>query len=276
MTLAELLKAGRQALKEAGIAEWELDAWYLLEYAAGCTRNEYFLYPEKEAAPEQESMYKDLIRRRGSHVPLQHLTGCQEFMGISFFVNENVLIPRQDTEILAEEALKYLSPGMEVLDLCTGSGCILLSLMSLCPGLSGTGTDLSEKALETARKNAEHLGIRARFCQGDLFENITGKYDCIVSNPPYIVSRTVDMLMEEVRDHEPRMALDGGEDGLFFYRRIAAEAPDRLKASGRIFLEIGCGQGESVAGLLAPAFEEIRVLRDLSGLDRVVCAALRS
>lgn len=276
MTLSGLLREGREVLQAAGIPEWDLDAWYLLEYAAHCTKNEYFLRPEKEVLPQEKQLYRTLIRKRSVHIPLQHLTGSQEFMGLSFFVDENVLIPRQDTEILVEEALRALGSGMRVLDVCTGSGCILLSLLKLCAGLEGTGTDLSEKALQVAGENARRLGVEASFVQGDLFEPVSGKYDCIVSNPPYIASREVDVLMEEVRDHEPRMALDGGEDGLYFYRKIAAQSPKYLKDRGRIFLEIGFDQGEAVAGLLAPAFDEVRIVQDLAGLDRVVCGILRS
>ena len=276
MTLSGLLREGREALQAAGIPEWDLDAWYLLEYAAHCTRNEYFLRPEKEVLPQEKQLYRTLIRKRSAHIPLQYLTGSQEFMGLSFFVDENVLIPRQDTEILVEEALRALGSGMRVLDVCTGSGCILLSLLKLCAGLEGTGTDLSEKALQVAGENARRLGVEASFVLGDLFEPVSGKYDCIVSNPPYIASREVDVLMEEVRDHEPRMALDGGEDGLYFYRKIAAQSPKYLKDRGRIFLEIGFDQGEAVAGLLAPAFDEVRIVQDLAGLDRVVCGILRS
>ena len=276
MTLSGLLREGRGALQAAGIPEWDLDAWYLLEYAAHCTRNEYFLRPEKEVLPQEKQLYRTLIRKRSAHIPLQYLTGSQEFMGLSFFVDENVLIPRQDTEILVEEALRALGSGMRVLDVCTGSGCILLSLLKLCAGLEGTGTDLSEKALQVAGENARRLGVEASFVQGDLFEPVSGKYDCIVSNPPYIASREVDALMEEVRDHEPRMALDGGEDGLYFYRKIAAQSPKYLNDRGRIFLEIGFDQGEAVAGLLAPAFDEVRIVQDLAGLDRVVCGILRS
>lgn len=276
MTLSGLLREGRGALQAAGIPEWDLDAWYLLEYAAHCTKNEYFLRPEKEVLPQEKQLYRTLIRKRSAHIPLQYLTGSQEFMGLSFFVDENVLIPRQDTEILVEEALRALGSGMRVLDVCTGSGCILLSLLKLCAGLEGTGTDLSEKALQVAGENARRLGVEASFVQGDLFEPVSGKYDCIVSNPPYIASREVDVLMEEVRDHEPRMALDGGEDGLYFYRKIAAQSPKYLKDRGRIFLEIGFDQGEAVAGLLAPAFDEVRIVQDLAGLDRVVCGILRS
>ena len=276
MTLSGLLREGREALQAAGIPEWDLDAWYLLEYAAHCTKNEYFLRPEKEVLPQEKQLYRTLIRKRSAHIPLQYLTGSQEFMGLSFFVDENVLLPRQDTEILVEEALRALGSGMRVLDVCTGSGCILLSLLKLCAGLEGTGTDLSEKALQVAGENARRLGVEASFVQGDLFEPVSGKYDCIVSNPPYIASREVDVLMEEVRDHEPRMALDGGEDGLYFYRKIAAQSPKYLKDRGRIFLEIGFDQGEAVAGLLAPAFDEVRIVQDLAGLDRVVCGILRS
>ncbi len=276
MTLSGLLREGREALQAAGIPEWDLDAWYLLEYAAHCTRNEYFLRPEKEVLPQEKQLYRTLIRKRSAHIPLQYLTGSQEFMGLSFFVDENVLIPRQDTEILVEEALRALGSGMRVLDVCTGSGCILLSLLKLCAGLEGTGTDLSEKALQVAGENARRLGVEASFVQGDLFEPVSGKYDCIVSNPPYIASREVDALMEEVRDHEPRMALDGGEDGLYFYRKIAVQSPKYLNDRGRIFLEIGFDQGEAVAGLLAPAFDEVRIVQDLAGLDRVVCGILRS
>lgn len=276
MTLSGLLREGREALQAAGIPEWDLDAWYLLEYAAHCTKNEYFLRPEKEVLPQEKQLYRTLIRKRSAHIPLQYLTGSQEFMGLSFFVDENVLIPRQDTEILVEEALRALGSGMRVLDVCTGSGCILLSLLKLCAGLEGTGTDLSEKALQVAGENARRLGVEASFVQGDLFEPVSGKYDCIVSNPPYIASREVDALMEEVRDHEPRMALDGGEDGLYFYRKIAVQSPKYLNDRGRIFLEIGFDQGEAVAGLLAPAFDEVRIVKDLAGLDRVVCGILRS
>ena len=276
MTLSGLLREGREALQAAGIPEWDLDAWYLLEYAAHCTKNEYFLRPEKEVLPQEKQLYRTLIRKRSAHIPLQYLTGSQEFMGLSFSVDENVLIPRQDTEILVEEALRALGSGMRVLDVCTGSGCILLSLLKLCAGLEGTGTDLSEKALQVAGENARRLGVEASFVQGDLFEPGSGKYDCIVSNPPYIASREGAALMEEVRDHEPRMALDGGEDGLYFYRKIAAQSPKYLNDRGRIFLEIGFDQGEAVAGLLAPGFDEVRIVQDLAGLDRVVCGILRS
>ena len=276
MTYARIYEAGKKELEEAGVREAALDARLLLEFVCGTKRHDLLAHGDRPVEREKEERYRELLARRAKRIPLQHLTGVQEFMGLEFQVGPEALIPRQDTEILVEEALRALGSGMRVLDVCTGSGCILLSLLKLCAGLEGTGTDLSEKALQVAGENARRLGVEASFVQGDLFEPVSGKYDCIVSNPPYIASREVDALMEEVRDHEPRMALDGGEDGLYFYRKIAVQSPKYLNDRGRIFLEIGFDQGEAVAGLLAPAFDEVRIVQDLAGLDRVVCGILRS
>lgn len=271
MTLREACREGADRLRKAGVPEAELDAWYLLEWASGVSRSHYLAYPEEKLGEEQERRFSEGLAKREKRIPLQHITGEQEFMGLSFLVNDQVLIPRQDTEILAEQALKYLKPGMRVLDLCTGSGCILLSLLHFCPEAEGVGTDLSRGALETAGRNRERLGLRAEFVQGDLFENIKGTFDLIVSNPPYIRRDEIRELMEEVRCYEPYMALDGHEDGLYFYRRIAKEAPRYLKPGGLLCLEIGFDQGESVAGLLRDeGFHEIETVRDLAGLDRVV------
>lgn len=275
MTLRQLLAEGKRKLREAGIAEWDLDAWYLLEYVTGCTRSAYFLHPEKETDDCRKRQYEELIEKRSSHIPLQHLTGSQEFMGLSFCVNEDVLIPRQDTEILVEEALKYIQPGMHILDMCTGSGCILLSILKLRQGVTGTGADLSGRALLVAEKNRNALDVRAEFLESDLFERVSDRYDCIVSNPPYIPSRVVDTLMEEVRDHEPRQALDGREDGLYFYRKITEQSPEYLKPGGMLFFEIGYNQAEAVQELMKSDFTDIRVVRDLAGLDRVVYGSLR-
>ena len=271
MTLREACREGAVRLRKAGVPEAELDAWYLLEWASGVSRSHYLAYPEEKLGEEQERRFSEGLAKREKRIPLQHITGEQEFMGLSFLVNDQVLIPRQDTEILAEQALKYLKPGMRVLDLCTGSGCILLSLLHFCPEAEGVGSDLSRGALETAGRNRERLGLRAEFVQGDLFENIKGTFDLIVSNPPYIRRDEIRELMEEVRCYEPYMALDGHEDGLYFYRRIAKEAPRYLKPGGLLCLEIGFDQGESVAGLLRDeGFHEIETVRDLAGLDRVV------
>lgn len=275
-TLRQLLQYGKDALGEAGIPDGDLDAWYLLEYAAGCSRNDYFLNPDQEVETAASRCYEELIRKRKSHIPLQHLTGSQEFMGFSFAVNEHVLIPRQDTEVLVEEVCGYVKPGMHILDLCTGSGCILLSVLKLCRDVTGMGTDLSEKALAVAEENRERLGVSADLLSGDLFEPVKGTFDCIVSNPPYIPTGTVETLMEEVRDHEPRMALDGREDGLYFYREIIGQSPAYLKPGGMLFFEIGYDQAEAVCRLMERDFEKIRVVKDLAGLDRVVCGKVRT
>lgn len=276
MTWREALGEGRKELLEAGIEEAELDAWYLLEYVTGCTRSEYYLYPERETEEDQRQRYQELIRKRSAHIPLQYLTGSQEFMGYPFRVNEHVLIPRQDTELLVEEALRYLHAGMEILDLCTGSGCILLSILKLIPGLRGVGSDLSEEALQVARWNQKTLGVTAGLQKSDLFDQLEGRYDCILSNPPYIPSETIDTLMEEVRDHEPRLALDGREDGLYYYRRITEQSPGYLKPGGMLFFEIGYDQAEAVTGLMERDFSRIHVVKDLAGSDRVVYGTLKA
>ena len=273
MTLREACRYGADRLRDAGVPESELDAWYLLEWASGLGRSHYLAYPEEELSAAQEQKYLEAVEKREKRIPLQHITGEQEFMGLSFLVNEHVLIPRQDTEILVEEALKYLKPGMRFLDLCTGSGCILLSLLHFCPGAEGVGADLSPEALRTAEKNRARLGTPAVLVESDLFEKIEGTFDLIVSNPPYISRKEISGLMEEVRLHEPLMALDGHEDGLYFYREIAGRSPRYLKPGGMLCLEIGFDQGESVPALLdAEGFDEIEVVRDLAGLNRVVRA----
>lgn len=276
MTLGGLLKSGKERLRAAHISEWDLDAWYLLEYVTGCTKNKYFLDPDQSVSEEEERRYGELIGERSRHIPLQYLTGIQEFMGLPFHVNADVLIPRQDTEILVETACGYMRPGMHILDLCTGSGCILLSVISLCSYVTGLGTDLSKRALCVAETNAAALQIPAVFLQSDLFEKIDGSFDRILSNPPYIPSETMDTLMEEVRDHEPRMALDGQEDGLYFYRKIVEQSPAHLKPGGMLFFEIGYDQAEAVTGLMEENFAGIQVVKDLSGLDRVIYGTLRT
>ena len=252
-----------------------MDAWYLMEEMLHVSRTRYLMEPSKEVSPEDEMLYKKQIARRAEHIPLQHLTGEQEFMGLAFKVNEHVLIPRQDTEVLVEEALNYVRSGMDILDVCTGSGCILLSVLKLgekkCRGiLHGTGVDLSREALQVAEENAGRLQVEATFLHSDLFAEVQGQYDMILSNPPYIEKAVVETLEEEVRIHEPRMALDGGEDGLDFYRKITAESVQYLRKGGRLLFEIGYDQGEAVSALMKEHFAEVRVIQDLAGLDRVV------
>lgn len=186
-----------------------------------------------------------------------------------------MLIPRQDTEILVEEAMRYLHDGMRILDLCTGSGCILLSLLHYSNDCEGVGVDISQEALQVAAQNAELLGIKADFLKSDLYEKVTGKFDLLVSNPPYIERKVIPTLMEEVREYDPYIALDGGEDGLDFYRRIIGGAQDYLKRGGQILMEIGSGQAKAVSELLREAgFKEIDVCRDFASLDRVVSGRL--
>ncbi|HJA92694.1 MAG TPA: peptide chain release factor N(5)-glutamine methyltransferase [Candidatus Eisenbergiella merdipullorum] len=271
MTYAEIYRSGREALEAAGIGEAELDARLLLEAVCHTSRNDLLVHGDREITEEQEKQYQGWIALRASHIPLQHITGVQEFMGLEFLVNEDVLIPRQDTEILVEEVLRELTDGSSILDLCTGSGCILLSLLRFSNDCVGVGSDISEKALTIARKNADRLGLHAKFLCGDLFERVEGKYDFIVSNPPYIASGEIDGLMEEVRLHEPLSALDGHEDGLFFYRRIIKECGDYLKRGGSLYLEIGWDQGNAVKAMMEGAgFHEVRVTKDYAELDRVV------
>ena len=276
MTYRECYEQGCRTLQAAGIEEAALDARLLLEAVCGTDRNDLLVHGEQPVAPEAEEKYLNWIRQRAEHIPLQQLTGEQGFMGLTFSVNEHVLIPRQDTEILVEEVLKELHDGMRVLDMCTGSGCILLSLLHYSNDCEGLGVDLSAEALEVAGRNvlkvltpekAEH----AHFLQSDLFEKVEGKFEIIVSNPPYIASAKVDKLMPEVRDHEPRMALDGTEDGLHFYRRIIKEAGKHLVNSGMLFFEIGYDQGQAVSELMrAGGYREVQVVQDYAGLDRVV------
>lgn len=276
MTYRRLYERGESLLKEAGIEEAKLDARLLLEYVCHTDRNTLLVHGDREVSEEEERRYGQLLERRCRRIPLQYIMGTQEFMGLEFTVNENVLIPRQDTEILVEEVLKNLHDGMRVLDMCTGSGCILISLLRFSNDCTGVGADISEKALETARGNAERLleGTRAgscSFCRSNLFKNITGVFDILVSNPPYIRSDVIDTLMPEVREHEPRLALDGEADGLAFYRRIVREGSGHLTGGGMLFFEIGSDQAEAVSGLMAEAgYLEINVVKDYAGLDRVV------
>lgn len=278
LTLQQIYREGKETLERAGIAEAELDAWYLLEYVTGISRASYYGDPGRVVSEEDLCRYRECIEKRAGHIPLQHITGEQEFMGLSFRVNDQVLIPRQDTETLVEEALKYAMPGMRVLDLCTGSGCILISLLHFCPGLTGVGSDISAEALKMARTNGQRLHVeeRAQWLCGDLFEKVTGAFDLIISNPPYIRSAEIEELQEEVRLYDPRIALDGAEDGLLFYRRIIEESKSYLKNGGRLLFEIGCDQGRDVAELLENAgYTEVSVKKDLAGLDRVAAGRLQ-
>ena len=281
MKYEEARKWAEEILMQAEVPDAGLDAWYLLEYAIASvekrqTGRGWYLM-NRDTAMEEKTFryYTELVRKRCTRIPLQHLTGEQEFFGYTFSVNEQVLIPRQDTEILVEEALKRAKEGMALLDMCTGSGCILISILKNVQKVRGTGVDLSAAALEVARENAQKLQTEAEFIQSDLFEQVEGKYDMLVSNPPYIQTQVIEELMPEVREHEPRLALDGMADGLYYYRSILSQCREYLNPGADLLFEIGADQGEAVSGLLLKAgFTGIQVVKDLAGLDRVVLGKL--
>ena len=269
-TLHELRGYGEAVLRDAGIADAKTDAWLLLEHTVSIKKSYYFMNMQEIVPEEKADYYMSLVQKRAARIPLQYLTGEAWCYGNRFLVDHHVLIPRQDTEILIEEALKRLHTGMHVLDLCTGSGCILISLLKQ-KMISGTGTDLSADALKVAQKNANLHRVDAEWIVSDLFEKVEERFDLIVSNPPYIPADIIPRLDPEVRDHEPHMALEGGTDGLDFYRRITEEAGEYLKEQGWLCVEIGYDEGDAVSQMFEEnGFMEISVTRDYAGLDRVV------
>lgn len=276
MTYRECYEYGRKMLKEADVLEADLDARLLLEHVCHTSYNDLLLYGDKDVEEEKATLYRALLERRKERVPLQQITGEQYFCGYPFYVNENVLTPRADTEILVEEALKKLKNGDRILDMCTGSGCILLSLLLMKEGCTGVGVDLSKKALQVAEKNRQKLLPEKTDCvflQSDLFEDLREEdtFSLLISNPPYIRTADIEELMPEVKDHEPRMALDGKEDGLFFYRKIAGEAKKHLQKGGWLLFEIGFDQRTEVCDILTEnGYRDVESRKDYAGLDRVV------
>ena len=270
LTLKEALAKAVDKLQQMEVPDADIDAWYLLSYVTGLDRAAFFLHGEEPMAEPDMIRYSDLVTKRGERIPLQHLTGEKEFMGLDFHVNEHVLIPRQDTECLVERVLPYVD-GKRVLDVCTGSGCIAIAIAKLGKPFIVHGVDISEEALAVARQNATELNASVELFAGDLMTKMDGQYDVIVSNPPYIPPSVIEGLMPEVRLHEPMLALDGGQDGLEFYRKIARQAVARLAPNGRLFLEIGCEQAAAVAEILQKqGYREVQVFQDLAGKDRIV------
>lgn len=271
MTYRELYDYGCLRLKAADIAEYSIDARLLLEFVCGTSYGDLYNNPDMPVSEEREACFNELLSKRAGHVPLQHLTGRQSFMGLDFIVSPDVLIPRPDTETLVEEALKELHDGMRVLDMCTGSGCVLLSLLKYSNDCEGVGADISSEALSIAERNSEALGISADFVQSNLFENVEGSFDLLVSNPPYICTCEIEELMPEVKDHDPFIALNGHENGLYFYERMISGCGRFLKNGAGILFEIGPEQGKDVSNLLLSAgFKDVSVVKDLAGNDRVV------
>lgn len=273
-TYKGVYEEGKIVLENADVAEAALDARLLLEHICGTNRNDLILHGDRELSPEQIRTYEAYIQKRAGHTPLQHITGVQEFMGLDFLVNEDVLIPRQDTERLVELVLQEAKPGSRILDMCTGSGCILLSILAKGKEMQGVGVDISKKALDVAKNNANRLGIStASFVLSDMFAQMKEgeKFDVITSNPPYIESGVIPSLMEEVRIFEPLNALDGGADGLEFYRILARDAKWYMNPGGKIYMEIGYNQGKAVQDLFLDAgYGFAKVYQDYAGLDRVV------
>lgn len=276
MKYRDVLAWGEKILKDADIADAKVDAWRLLAMACHIDHTYYYMHMEEELAQEQKHEFEVLLMKRAEHIPLQYITGEQEFMGLTFHVNSNVLIPRQDTETLVEAALQVAKPGMKVLDMCTGSGCILISILKNAPGVTGYGYDISKQAVIVAKENAKLNDVTAVFERSNLFEDvIEEKFDMIVSNPPYIPSDEIVSLMPEVAQFEPQEALDGKEDGLYFYRKIISDCIDFLAKNGSIFFEIGHNQGEAVSEMLKNAgFSDITIIKDLVGHNRVVTAVM--
>lgn len=273
--LREVYTEGKNRLQKAGVQSYEFDARQLLFFVFSIDANQYLLNQSMPLSQEEEkkvNSYFEAIQKRSEKIPLQYITGEQNFCGLDFYVNENVLIPRLDTEVLVEKILEYEEPGQRVMDMCTGSGCIAITLQKL-GGFQVMAVDISEEALTLARKNAQRNQAQVTFFQSNMFEQLsnTSKVDVIVSNPPYIESKVVDELDDEVKKYEPRLALDGMEDGLHFYRILARECKRFLNEGGRLYVEIGFDQAEAVKEIFgAQGFLDIQVYKDLAGLDRVV------
>lgn len=277
MTYFELLAQGKEKLLQADVPDHEVDAWLILSAVTDMEKQDFYMH-SKDLVPQSViDKYEAMILERCSRRPLQHIIGSTGFMAHEFIVTEAVLSPRQDTEILCEDAIAHLqekvSEGkpVKVLDMCTGSGCIIISLKCAVPQIAATAADISTAALEVAKENAKRLSAEVEFVETDLFENINDKYDLIVCNPPYIRTEVIESLMPEVRDFEPRGALDGGADGLDFYRRVIEAAPKHLQADGKLIFEIGVEQRADVTALMEKAgFKDVYCKLDYSDNDRVV------
>ena len=275
MTYREAVEFGTKCLTDAGVPDAALDAWYLLQMVCKIERSYYYVHGEEDITQDAQKEYEIAVQKRAEHIPLQYIIGEQEFMGLRFKVNSNVLIPRQDTETLVEQVLKIVKPGMKVLDLCTGSGCVLISVLKNAPELTGMGSDISKTALLVAKENAKLHEVDAEWVRSDLFDNITETFDVIMANPPYIPTGEILSLMPEVRDFEPMEALDGKEDGLYFYRKIIGQCKQYLNPEGHLLFEIGYDQGQKVSALMREiGFHDVQVIKDLARKDRVVTGML--
>ncbi|MDO5396588.1 MAG: peptide chain release factor N(5)-glutamine methyltransferase [bacterium] len=269
MVIRELLRELSACCGENG----EFEARELFMHASGMTMTEVVLNRGSEVDAETEDRVRQLVKRRISGEPLQYITGTAEFMGLEFMVNQYTLIPRQDTETLVEKVMEYAAEGAKILDIGTGSGCIGISLAKYVRNAEVTLSDISVGALDTAKKNAENNGVSVNCVRLDILREIPeGKFDIVVSNPPYIETEIIKELDANVRDYEPLSALDGGADGLLFYRRITDIAPGILKDGGMLAYEIGYNQGEAAGKIVRKVFGNAQVIKDLCGNDRVIIA----
>ena len=280
-TIKELLDYGKEILENSGNEYAKYERKVLLEHVTGYNYMYMLMNADEELSPDKTDEYKRLLEKRALHYPLQYILGYTHFMDYTFLVNENVLIPRSDTEILVESVNDLFAKNIlteddcKILDLCCGSGCIGISLKLYHNKTDLTLSDISDKAIEVARSNLHKYSINANCNIGDLWEGIDGTFDLIVCNPPYIKSSIIPTLMPEVKEYEPVLALDGGEDGIIYYKRVIDKAKEYLNKKGFLFFEIGYDQGDSVSGLMKKAgFQNVAVIKDYAQLDRGVCGHL--
>ncbi|MDY4742497.1 MAG: peptide chain release factor N(5)-glutamine methyltransferase [Lachnospira sp.] len=274
MTIRQAVSWGSDKLKSHGVENAEHDSFELLSAVNGMTRTFYLVNGDSFLSEEDFLLFEEYIDKRAAHIPLQHIIGKAYFYGYEFEVNGDVLVPRQDTEILVGEVMKVARSGDYILDMCTGSGCIGITIAKKFPEVKVLGIDVSEKALAVAEKNKHNLEAdNIDFMLSDLFEKLNQDitFDIIVSNPPYIPTKVIDGLQDEVRLHDPILALDGSEDGLKYYRNISSEAGKYLEPDGWLCFEIGAEQALDVSDIMErEGFRNITVIKDLAGLDRVV------
>jgi len=277
--LKDAFTEGIKKLKLSNIDAPVITAGAILCYVLGCEKTYLYTHDDYVLSREEYEKYCDALDRRMNGEPLQYITGYQEFMSLNFAVTPNVLIPRQDTEILVENIIEFVGPNenVSILDIGTGSGCIAISLAYYIKSSKVIGVDISKEALEIAKKNALNCGVEERviFIESNLFENVpTRKFDIIVSNPPYIPNQVINTLDRQVKDFEPKIALDGGEDGLDFYRKIVKQSVDFLKPKGLLAFEVGFDQAQDVVKIMEESFTDIKVKKDLAGIERVVTGIL--
>lgn len=271
MTNEQAINYAINKFEDAGIDDAKIDAFLLLNAATGIDKASYYLKKDEEL--EEKSLFMGMVEKRADHVPCQYIIGKTNFMGFDIYVNENVLIPRQDTETVVEETLKRIADNKSVLDMCTGSAAIAIALKKFNASLNVSAADISKEALDVAKKNVEENGCEINLIQSDLFEKIISKFDVIISNPPYVTDDEYEKLAPEVKEHEPKIALKAGKDGLDIYKKLIPMAANYLNDNGMISLEIGCNQALAVKQILEEnGFINIEIIKDLPGLDRNMIA----